>query len=63
MTIADRLRQEGRIMPGYSKAAGRPAKPPALRIARSSAKRWFRSRYRYSRVTGLAPADLASESH
>lgn len=61
MTIAERLRQEGHRN-GLQKGLQEGQRLAALRIARSMLNDGF-DRDTVLRVTGLAPADLASESH
>ncbi|EJM3577440.1 Rpn family recombination-promoting nuclease/putative transposase [Salmonella enterica] len=61
MTIADKLRQEGHRN-GLQQGKQEGQRLAALRIARSMLNDGF-DRDTVLRVTGLAPADLASESH
>lgn len=61
MTIAERLRQEGHRN-GLQQGKQEGQRLAALRIARSMLNDGF-DRDTVLRVTGLAPADLASESH
>lgn len=61
MTIAERLRQEGHRN-GLQKGKQEGQRLAALRIARAMLTDGF-DRDTVLRVTGLAPADLASESH
>lgn len=65
MTIAERLRQEGHrhgLQKGLQQGKQEGQRLAALRIARSMLTDGF-DRDTVLRVTGLAPADLASESH
>ncbi|EDX0930268.1 Rpn family recombination-promoting nuclease/putative transposase [Salmonella enterica subsp. enterica] len=65
MTIAERLRQEGHrngLQKGLQQGKQEGQRLAALRIARSMLNDGF-DRDTVLRVTGLAPADLASESH
>lgn len=65
MTIAERLRQEGHrngLQKGLQQGKQEGQRLAALRIARSMLTDGF-DRDTVLRVTGLAAADLASESH
>ncbi|EDL9044605.1 Rpn family recombination-promoting nuclease/putative transposase [Salmonella enterica] len=65
MTIAERLRQEGHrngLQKGLQQGKQEGQRLAALRIARSMLNDGF-DRDTVLRVTGLAPADLASENH
>ncbi|MGT8855459.1 ISNCY family transposase, partial [Salmonella enterica subsp. enterica serovar Paratyphi A] len=65
MTIAERLRREGHrngLQKGLQQGKQEGQRLAALRIARSMLNDGF-DRDTVLRVTGLAPADLASESH
>lgn len=61
MTIAERLRQEGHRN-GLQQGKQESLRLAALRIARAMLTDGF-DRDTVLRVTGLAPADLTSESH